>query len=285
MAYYGLITLATAMFSVMFFFNQMYQKHYGSGLRAALLFSMGSGLAGLIVLLAINGFLFEYTHFSLIMATLTALNSLGFTFCSLKALGKINLSLYSLFSMLGGMALPFISGILFHNEKLTLGKGICFIVITLSLLLTIEKGNERKGGTFYYIGIFVLNGMSGVLSKIFTDAPFEKASDTGHSILCATVSVLLSLILLLIVRPEKRKINAGTVISMIGNGVLGRVANWILLITLAVLPASAQYPFITGGTMILSTLICYFTPNKPKWREIVAVIISFLGLLILVFIP
>ncbi|MBQ8408867.1 MAG: hypothetical protein IJY39_08390 [Clostridia bacterium] len=284
MIYYGLITLATAMFSVMFFFNQLFQKHYGSGLRAALLFSTGSGVAGLIVLLAINGFSFEYTHFSLLMAILTALNGLGFTFCSLKALGKINLSLYSLFSMLGGMALPFVSGILFHNEDLTLGKGICFVIITLALLLTVEKG-ENKGGTVYYVGIFVLNGMSGVLSKIFTDAPYDKASDTGYSILCAVVAVLLSLILLLIVRPEKKRINAGTVVSMIGNGVLGRVANWILLITLAVLPASAQYPFVTGGTMILSTLLCYFTPNKPRWREIAAVILSFAGLLVLVFVP
>lgn len=285
MVYYGLITLAATMFSVMFFFNQMFQKHYGSGLRAALLFSAGSGVSGLIVLLAINGFSFEYTHFSLIMATLTALNSLGFTFCSLKALGKINLSLYSLFSMLGGMALPFVSGILFHNEELTWGKGICFIIITLALFLTVEKSGERKGGTFYYIGIFTLNGMSGVLAKIFKAAPFEKASDAGYSILCVLVSVLLSLILLLIVKPEKKRINPGTVISMIGNGVLGRVGNWILLITLTVLPASAQYPFITGGTMILSTLICYFTPNKPKWREIVAVIVSFIGLLVLVFVP
>ena len=283
--YYGMLTLATAMFSVMFFFNQMYQKHYGSGLRASLLFMAGSGVAGLIVLLAINGFSFEYTPFSLLMATLAALNSLGFTFCSLKALGKINLSLYSLFSMLGGMALPFVSGILFHNEELTWGKGICFIIITLALFLTVKKSDERKGGTLYYIGIFTLNGMSGVITKIFKSAPYEKASDAGYSILCISVSVLISLTLLLILKPEKKRINLGTAISMIGNGVLGRVGNWILLIPLTVLPASAQYPFVTGGTMILSTLICYFTPNKPKWREVVAVIVSFIGLLVLVFIP
>jgi hypothetical protein len=37
--------------------------------------------------------------------------------------------------------------------------------------------------------------------------------------------------------------------------------------------------------MILSTLICFLTPNKPSKREIAAVILSFIGLLVLVLIP
>ena len=281
---YGLILLSTLMFSLMFFFNQTFQKSYGGGLRAALLFSAGTGTAGLLVLMIINGFAIEYTHFTLIMATLNALNGLAFTFCSLKALGKINLSLYSLFSMLGGMALPFVVGIIFYNEPLTWGKGVCFAIITLALLLTVEKGSGR-GGLIYYVGIFTLNGMSGVLSKIFVDAPYEKASDAGYTILCALVTVVLSLLILLIIRPEKKRITPMAILSMAGNGILCRVGNWILLITLATLPASAQYPFVTGGTMILSTLICFFTPNKPSKREIAAVILSFIGLLVLVLIP
>jgi drug/metabolite transporter (DMT)-like permease len=186
--------------------------------------------------------------------------------------------------MLGGMALPFVAGILFYNEKLTLGKGICFAIITVALLLTVKRG-EKKNGTVYYIGIFVLNGMSGVLSKIFKDAPFEKTSDAGYSVLCAIVSVILSFIILMIIRPKKKKLGIKSMISMAGCGILGRVANYILLVTLAFLPASAQYPFVTGGTMIMSTLLCYLTPNKPKKQEIIAVALSFIGLLVLMLVP
>ena len=284
MIYYGLIAIATAMFSVQFFFKNIFRAQYGGGIRATLLFSVGSGLIGLPVLLIINGATLEFTPFSLFMAFIVFINNLGFSFCSFKALGKINLSLYSLFSMLGGMALPFVAGILIYNEKLTLGKGVCFVIITLALLLTVKKG-EKKSGTIYYIGIFILNGMSGILSKIFKSAPFEKVSDAGYSILCAIVSVVLSFAILMAIRPEKKKITPMCIVAMAGCGVLGRVANFILLITLAFLPASAQYPFVTGGTMILSTLLCYFTPNKPSKREILAVALSFIGLLILMFIP
>ena len=62
--YYGLITAAVAMFSVQFFFNQQFEHSYGGGLRSMLVFSAGSGLAGLIVLLAINGFRVEFSPFA-----------------------------------------------------------------------------------------------------------------------------------------------------------------------------------------------------------------------------
>jgi EamA domain-containing membrane protein RarD len=95
-------------------------------------------LSGVIVLFIINGFKFEFTIFTFIMSLLTALNSFGFTYCSFKALGHINLSKFSLFSMLGGMLLPFIQGILFYNEPLTTGKILCFVIIVFSLFLTVK---------------------------------------------------------------------------------------------------------------------------------------------------
>lgn len=284
MLYYGVITIAVAMFSVNFFFSQLFQKSYGSGARASFVLSAGSSIIAFFFLLCLNGFRFEFTIFTFLMALLTSLNGIGFTFCSLKALGKINLSLYSVFSMLGGMALPFAAGILFYDEALTLGKIICFVIIIIALFLTVEKGGNRSG-YLYYAGIFILNGMSGVLSKIFQAGPFAKASATGFSILSSLITVIISLVCLLVIKGEKKPLNRIALLSMAGNGILNRVANLLLLIALAHLPASAQYPFVTGGVMIFSTLIAYFTPNKPSKREIATVVLSFIGILALVLLP
>ena len=71
---------------------------------------------------------------------------------------------------------------------------------------------------------------------------------------------------------------------MAGNGVLNRVANYLLLLSLAFLPASVQYPMITGGVMIVSTLLSYFTPNKPKLKEWLSVALSFAGIMIMVLV-
>ena len=65
------------------------------------------------MLVIINGFRLEFTPFTFVIALLAAINSIVFVFCSIKALDSINLSLYSLFSMLGGMVLPFLQGIFF----------------------------------------------------------------------------------------------------------------------------------------------------------------------------
>ena len=180
MIYYGMITAAVAMFSIQFFFKNIYRNARGSGTGATLEFSALSSLAGMAVLFIMNGLRFEFTAFSLLMAALSAVNSISFTFCSLTALGKINLSLYSVFSMLGGMVLPFAAGIIFFDEPLRAGKIVCLLFITAALCVTIQR-DKCRSGTGYYIGVFALNGMSGVLSKIFQASPFEKTSAAGYS--------------------------------------------------------------------------------------------------------
>lgn len=283
MVYYGIVAVAVTMFSIQFLFNQIFEKSYGNGMRAMLVFSGGSNLAGLIVLLIINKFNFEFTPFSLLMAILSALNMMAYNYCSLKALGKINLSLFSVFAMLGGMALPFAVGIIFFNEELTLGKSICFIIILASLFLTVKKDNS-KSGYIYYAGIFVLNGLSGVLSTVFQSSDYEKTSAEGYSILIAVCCSIFSFVLLPFFKSDKTKLNLKACMSMAGYGILSRVANLLLLIALVYLPASAQYPFVTGGVMILSTVICFFTPEKPNKKDIAAVVLSFIGLIILMFV-
>ena len=142
--YYGLILLSVAMFGGGFAFQDLYRKKLGSGLCISMEASCIGAVAGLTVLLAINGFAFEYTPFTLLMASWAALNGMAFTFCAFRALDYINLSLFSLFSMLGGMVLPFFQGILFYDEAFTLAKGICVACIIAALLCTLKKGEKKR---------------------------------------------------------------------------------------------------------------------------------------------
>lgn len=283
MIYYAFLTAAVTMFSFQFLFNGIFEKEYGNGIRAMFVFSAGSSLVGFLGLLIINGFRFEYTHFSMLMAFLAALDSIGYTYFSLKSLGRINLSLYSMFAMLGGMILPAVTGIIFYDEPLTVGKGICYVLILLALLLSVKK-DKKTSGYIYYMGVFMLNGLSGVLSTIFQNAPYEKTSEAGYSMLIALIALIICLLFLPFVKGDGKKLTKKAILSMGGYGVLCRGGNYLLLIALAHLPASAQYPFVTGGVMIISTIICCFTANKPSKREILGVGIAFAALLILMFV-
>ena len=284
--YYALIVLSVIMFGGCFALNDIYQKLRGSSIKISMQFSALSSLAGLFVLLIINNFKFEFTFFTLIMAIASAVTSVGFTFCSFKALGSINLSLYSLFSMLGGMLLPFIQGIIFYGEGITLAKVVCLVLIVFALALTVERGEKSKK-YIYYAGVFTLNGLIGVISTLFTRANYPKTSSAGFSILIALCTVILSLVIL-IVRFGKNtfeKMTFATVGIGAAAGIINRVANFLLLISLVHVESSVQYPLITGGVMIVSTVISCFGKNKPSKKEVLSVVLAFFGMLALFAIP
>ena len=298
--YYALIMLSVVMFGGTFALKDVYRKQRGGGLKISLEFSLVGAVAGLVVLTAINGFSFQFTWFALLLATLAALNNLAFSFCSFRALGTINLSMYSLFSMLGGMLLPFFQGILFFHEEFTVSKAVCLAFICAALLLTLKKGETKKSGRIYYLLVFIFNGMSGVLSKIFAAAPAEwktmasgePVSAAGYSVLSALCTLVLTSVLLLTLyrgkpyekEQTKKGLLIGTVIGLV-SGPINRLANWILQVALEYVDASVQYPMVTGGTMIVSTVICFFTRSKPKAREVVSVVLAFLGLTALFVFP
>ena len=283
--YYGLLTVSVILFGIQFLFNDKFQKQAGNTTAATFLFSFISSISGLIFLLVINKFQIDATPFTLIMAFLTSANIIAYNFCSLKAIEHINLSLYSLFAMLGGMVLPFVTGIIFYDEPLTLGNTICLVLISIALALTVGKGNKKnKLATLYYAGVFVLNGMAGVLSKIYASGDYAKCNEAVFSIWAAFFGALSTGIVLVILRKKMPKINKKAYLLGTGYGAINKLANYILLIALAVLPASVQYPFVTGGVMIVSTIISLICGQKPSKKEVFAVLLSFAGIMALVLI-
>ena len=299
MIYYVLILISVVMFGGGFALQDVYRKKRGSGLKISMESACIGSIAGVIVLWIVNGFSIECTWFTLLMAVLSALNGIGFTFCAFKALDSINLSLFSLFSMLGGMALPFLQGIFFYSEGFTCAKGVCVALIITALVCTVEKG-EKKKGAIYYVGIFILNGMAGVLSKLFTASEFEKTSAAGYTVWISIATIVISGVCWFVLsKIEKGKvakegeckvgISKKSIYVSYGIGALygaiNKVANFLLVLALAHVDASVQYPMVTGGTMIISTIICFFGEKKPSKREMLSVGLAFLAMLALFFIP
>lgn len=283
--YYALLSVSVVLFGIQFLFNDKYEKEAGNNTASTFLFTFISSLSGLFCLLVINKFQIDATPFTLIMAFLTSANIIAYNFCSLKAIEHINLSLYSLFAMLGGMVLPFVTGIIFYDEPLTLGNTICLVLISIALTLTVGKGNKKnKLATLYYAGVFVLNGMAGVLSKIYASGNYDKCNEAVYSIWAAFFGVLSAGIVLIILRRKLPKISKKAYLFGTGYGVINKFANYLLLIALAVLPASVQYPFVTGGVMIVSTIISLLCGQKPSKKELGAVALSFVGIMALVLI-
>ena len=130
--------------------------------------------------------------------------------------------------------------------------------------------------------MFVFNGMSGVLTTLFTEVPYEKAGAADFSIWIALFILLFTLLALPFVRQSIKRPRPSTILWSAGYGIAGRIGNYGLVLALAVLPASVQYPFVTGGTMAVSTLLGYAVGQRPSPRELLAVFLSVLGVILLV---
>ena len=279
--YYTLVIISTVLFSLQFLFTQRFQETSGTGMKPTLVFSLYKSLVIILMMLLISGFRIGFSWFSLLMATVYAVSSMAMSYYSLKAFAVANLSVYSVFSMLGGMILPFFLGVLFFDEgdKLVF-KIICCALIVVAVLLNIKSGKQDKKALFYYFAVFVLNGMSGVISKLHQSSPYSPVDSTSFMLWSSVVTVVLSAAWLLIAYRQIPLIQGKNIFFVTGYGVFNGLGNLFLLIALSGesgLPASVQYPLVTGGVMVCSTIISTIRKEKLTVREYVATFIALLA--------
>lgn len=285
---YLLLTASVVIFGIQFLLSDLYQRESGTSLVSVFIYTFLCATAGAVCLLFLNGFQLLLTPFTAFLSLLAALNLIFNSICSLRALEKVDLSKYSLFSMLGGMLLPSVYGI-FCGEALTLAKIFCTVLIVGSLLLTLQSGEKAAGGVPYYVGVFVSNGLSGVFSKIHTDVMLAgripTADSAGYTIWLSLFSALISMVALVFLWRRFRMPSVKTLLLGVGNGVLNKVANYLSMLALLTLPVTIQSPFLTGGIIVISTVISALTNHRPTKRDLCSVALAFLGIMVLSVVP
>lgn len=272
--YYCMILFSTLLFSVEFIFTNGYRKENGSTWEASIKYSLYQGITGGILVLLLNKFQVEFTLFSFLVACVYACMNLMFSFVSVRSLEYANLSIYSMFSMLGGMLLPFVFGIAFCGESISIGKIACCILIFVSLYMVISGEDSPKGAVKYYFAVFVLNGMFGVLSK-FHQMNVERCTDSeSFTIMIRLVCVTICLAVMFLKKYSFR-ISLKSAFYCAGGASLNNVANLMLLIVLLHLPASVQYPLVTGGVIIFSTIADKLFGARLERRNVLAAGVAF----------
>lgn len=272
--YYLMIISSALIFALQFMLNDGYQKESGSGWNSSLKLSLYSSIAGFIALFLINGFKLKISVFSMVVALLYSVVCILLNYSTVKALKNANLSVYSVFSMIGGMILPFIYGILSGEEFKTI-RILCCVLITVSIAMNAGKGDNLKKAFKYYMAVFILNGMVGVISKFHQSFPDYCVSSADFLMMTKIITALLSVILIVITKERDFSVSAKALGYSAGSAVLNSIANLMLLIVLLKLPASVQYPIVTGGVIVFSTIIDIVRKTKLEKMDIIAAIIAF----------
>ena len=280
--YYFIITLATLMFSCQFMFNNGFQKENGSSVFQSFNLSLYTSVFGLIILLIINGFKFEITWFSCIVAVVYSTVILLLNYATIKAFAYANLSVYSVFSMIGGMILPFLYGIL-TGEEFKIIRVVCCVLITASILMTVTDSKQSKKAIKYYIAVFFLNGMVAVISSFHQS--FEGLCTDSSSFLMLTkiITAIMCIPLMLMQKERQFRISKKSVFYCFSIAGLNSLANLLLLISLLHLPTSVQYPIVTGGTIVFSTIIDKIRKVKVTNKEISAALVALMASILMAF--
>lgn len=282
MIYYVLLLVAAALFATQFLFQKKFESSYGTDIKSTLVFSVGTGFGMGVVSLIFTGGKFDITLFSCIVALLHGTASFLYMYFSLKALNVANISVFSVFTMLGGMLLPTFYGVCFAGETLTLGKSICCALVTVSVLCTANGGKADKKAWLYYIAVFLANGMTSVCAAIHQNYPALNVDSYSYMVLSSFALMIWGLIFLPFVK-IKRKIPPMSYISMAGFSVCSGIGNIILMIALLVLPASLQFPFATGAAVVFSAVITKLQKIKMTKGEVVSVIIAFVATVFMMY--
>lgn len=282
---YVMLVVAALLLAVDFALNKTYQKLKGTSLKSGLGFNSLLGLFTAIVFFIINGFKTDFSVYSFILAALMSGFAMCYNIIGFKLLKSGTMAMYTLFLMVGGMCVPYIFGLLFLNEPLSVLRTAALIVMLIGIIfanISNEKVNLKQMAMC--ITVFILNGLVSVISKLHQiELRFDTINATEFVLLGGFFKFIFAGIIYLFTKKhieEKREKKACTLslVIIVASAVAGGGAYLMQLLGAESLPATVLYPFVTGGSIVASSLVgVIFFKEKLSKSLIVGVVLCFIG--------
>lgn len=315
--YYAMLIGASFLFGSQFMVTKAFEKNYGKTVRASLsfslLYSLFAGVIFFIIKLVSSGTVFNLNSFSLCMAFGLSLVNILSSAIGIKTLALGDIAVYSLFLMLGGMIVPFFAGIVFLKESVSVCNliGVAIMIIALCLPVFFGKKNKNAGeaqtdgdtkkktSVFFYVlcvFLFILNGLSSTLSK-FNSVREGAALGAEFTFYTYGIQFVISLAAFALTtassksdKTQNEEKQPGILFRPVAIGcgaAFGAVNGTAFLMSSVAaehVVAVAQYPLITGATILFSSLLAFlFYREKPTALQLVQIVISLAATILFMF--
>lgn len=292
MSNYALLSVAAILLAGDFALSKLYQRRAGTALSAGFAFNALSGLFTALIFWAIGGFSLLFSPYSALMACLLSALGISYTLFGFRILKSGSMALYSLFLMVGGMTLPYAWGLFFLNEPFSCIRTAGLLVLMLAVLLSnLPKHGERINAKLILmcLAVFVLNGLVSIVSKTHQVQTSFVSVDAAQFVMFSGIAkFLLAGIAFLLSKKrnnqphEKSKSTDRLILLGIisTSAAVGGISYLLQLIGAENLPATVLYPFITGGSMVCSSIVgILFFREKPSRTLLFSVGLCFIGTL------
>ena len=283
---YVLVLVATVLLAFEFAFSKKYQLMEGTGMAAGLRFNLLTGVFTTVIFFGISGFRLEFSAFSLLLVAVSALCGTAYNVISFRILKAGGMALYSLFLMLGGMLLPYVFGVLFLDEKLTVLRVVGLALIVAAVFCSGKtKGKVPAWVYICCVVVFVLNGCVSIVSKLhqiektyatISTAAFVMYGGLGRALFCGTALLAMGK------KAEKPASSPRKILGVaVGAAAISGISYLLQLTGARELPATVLYPMVTGGSIIFSALsgLVFFKEQLSKW-QIISIVLCFVGTLL-----
>lgn len=315
--YYAMLIGASFLFGSQFMVTKAFEKNYGKTVRASLsfslLYSLFAGVIFFIIKLVSSGTVFNLNPFSLCMAFGLSLVNILSSAIGIRTLALGDIAVYSLFLMLGGMIVPFFAGIVFLKESVSVCNliGVAIMIIALCLPVFFGKQNKNAGeaqtdgdtkkktSVFFYVlcvFLFILNGLSSTLSK-FNSVREGAALGAEFTFYTYGIQFVISLAAFALTtasgksdktqNEEKQPVILFRPVAIGCGAAFGAVNGTAFLMSSVAaehVVAVAQYPLITGATILFSSLLAFlFYREKPTALQLVQIVISLAATILFMF--
>lgn len=284
---YLMLVSAAILLSLDFAVNKYYQSFAGTGAKAAFLFNSLLGAFTALIFFAFNGFKLSFTPYSFAMASLMSLAVMCYNVIGFKILRSGSMATYTLFLMSGGMMVPYIFGIFFLDEPFSVLRTVALLFILTGIFVSAPAGKRINTKILLMcISVFFINGLTSIISKLHqTEAVYGAVNSCEFVILGAIFKCIISAVLFLLMNKKSPSGKTGVPLLYIGtslaSALFGGLAFLLQLIGASNIPATLLYPFITGGTIVFSSVtgILLFKEKVSK-RTIFSVTLCFCGTLL-----
>ncbi len=287
---YALLIFSAAFLAADFAVNKIYQKKAGTGQKAIFGFNAILGLFTAAVFFLCNIFItkkigFDFSFYSAIMSALMSLCVMCYNIMGFKIMSRSSVAVYTLSLMSGGMTVPYIVGLLFLGEQFSVFRTAGLVMILAGVVIS-NYSNQKKNSALIIMcaAVFIINGLTSIISKTHqTQSMFSAVSATEFVILCGIWKFILAGTIYLFVKKKSTsddtKRNGGILLpTALASAVASGLAFLLQLIGASSLPASVLYPFITGGSIVFSSLISALAfKEKLSKRLVLSVALCFAG--------
>jgi len=301
---YFILFFAVLCIAVQFNINKAYQKKFVRNMKDIFFFPFAGAVVNLcfftFLSLILYGGLPDFSEFSLLMSIALAVVGALSSLVGILIMKYGNVSVYSVFMMLGGMMLPYFYGLGYLGEDISPARVAGLIILICALPCSVVNPAAKKTAgnpqsKFYYIlciCIFLLNGATSIIAKthsinvsaipaanfiVYANLWSMAINGAAYCIFARRLKKSQSTYNTDEIKPDKiHAVITAAVFAIVGGG-----GFLFQLISAKTVPAVALYPFVTGGTIVLSSAFAaVFFKEKVGSPALAGIIMSVFGTLL-----